>query len=121
MELRVGRAKRMCAIYEPTGDLRRVARRLQRGDKVRAYGGVRRPSRLHPKILNVERFDLLGLAGGRPRRDILRGTYIASPRANRHLTKPLTRFGNEVGGRPSPAVEEWLDELRRPRVLVRSR
>lgn len=117
--LRSDGTKRLCAVYEPTGDLKRVARRLRKGDTIRAYGGVRRPTSVHPKVLNVERIDVLRLAG----RDcgLVRGTYVASPRANRHLSKPLIRHGNEVPGSGSEEVQGWLVEGVRPvRALARS-
>jgi tRNA(Ile2)-agmatinylcytidine synthase len=101
-----------CAVYEPTGDLRRAARLLSEGDRIKAYGGVRRPSSAHPKVLNVERIDVLSPSrGGR----LARGTYIASPRANRHLTKPFARYGRDAARRRSPAVEGWLAPPARPR------
>jgi tRNA(Ile2) C34 agmatinyltransferase TiaS len=99
--------KRRCAVYEPTGDLRRVARMLRDGDFIRAYGGVRRPSTSHPKVLNVEKIEVISLAKGKDR-PILCGTYIASPRANRHLTKPLVRYGREMNGRACPETAGWL-------------
>jgi tRNA(Ile2)-agmatinylcytidine synthase len=111
-------AKRLCAVYEPTGDLRRVARRLMEGDAVRVYGGVRRATSIHPKVLNVEKLDVLGLARSGASREIVRGTYVSSPRANRHLTKPLVRYGREVPGRRSPKVGGWLSEEVRPALAL---
>jgi tRNA(Ile2)-agmatinylcytidine synthase len=112
-----GRTRRVAA-YEPTGDLRRVARLLKPGDRVRAYGGVRRPSSKHPSILNLEKLEVLRLRGkGRP---LVKGTYISSPRANRHLTKPLIRHGREVFG-TSPPIDGWLRTARSERALARSR
>jgi tRNA(Ile2)-agmatinylcytidine synthase len=96
-----------CAAYEPTGDLRRVARMLRNGDHIRAYGGVRRPSTSHPKILNVEKIEVISLAKGEDRQ-LVRGIYIASPRANRHLTKPFARYGREMAGKASPEAKGWL-------------
>jgi tRNA(Ile2)-agmatinylcytidine synthase len=96
-----------CAVYEPTGDLRRVARMLRTGDLIRAYGGVRRPSALHSRVLNVEKIETISLAKSRDRH-LVRGIYIASPRANRHLTKPLARYGREVAGQASPRTSMWL-------------
>ena len=108
--------RRTLAAYEPTGDLRRMARLLVPGDKIRAYGGVRRASTVHPAILNVEKFELLGRAKGGSR--LHRGTYISSPRANRHLTKPLIRYGREDLQRAGQA-DGWLGpEATRP--LVRA-
>jgi tRNA(Ile2)-agmatinylcytidine synthase len=90
-----GRQPFRCAAYEPTGDLRRASKLLTPGDRIRVYGGVRKPTSLHPKILNLERFDVLSLR--RPGSKLRKGAYIASPRANRHLTKPLSRYGLELG------------------------
>ncbi len=120
--IRSGRIEHLCAVYEPTGDLRRIARRLREGDTVRVYGGVRKATPVHPKVLNVERLDVLKLARHRSETGIVRGTYAASPRANRHLTKPLIRYGNEIPGRRYVEVEGWLaEEVRQTRVLARSR
>jgi tRNA(Ile2)-agmatinylcytidine synthase len=102
-----GRHKWPCAVYEPTGDLRREAKLLREGDRVRAYGGVRRPTSVHTKVLNVEKLEVLSLSKG-SKRGLVRGTYISSPRANRHLTKPLARYGREIEGRPSPSASGWL-------------
>lgn len=111
--------KRLVAAYEPTGDLRRTVALLKAGDEVRVYGGVRRPSSLHPKILNMERMDVRRLSSKQSA--LVRGSYIASPRANRHLTKPLCRYGREVHG-VQPERGEWLSvSARSQRVPVRSR
>lgn len=45
-----------CACYEPTAELRKYAMSLIPGDIVEVGGGVRKPTALHPKILNVEYF-----------------------------------------------------------------
>jgi tRNA(Ile2)-agmatinylcytidine synthase len=108
ISIRSGRIRHLCAVYEPTGDLRRVARRLKEGDAARFYGGVRKATSIHPKVLNVERMDVLKLAQRGPRTGVVCGTYVASPRANRHLTKPLIRYGNEVPGVRIGEVEGWL-------------
>jgi tRNA(Ile2)-agmatinylcytidine synthase len=110
--------KRRVAAYEPTGDLRRTCRLLRPGDKVRAYGGVRRPSSRHPSILNLEKLEVVRLAG--TNRVLVKGSYIASPRANRHLTKPLIRHGREVFG-AAPPIDGWLATARSERALARSR
>lgn len=85
-----GGDQRHVAAYEPTGDLSRTVRRLKKGDVIRAFGGVRRGTSLHPKILNLEKLEVLSSKGGLPT-----GIYMSSPRANRHLTKPLIRYGRE--------------------------
>jgi len=120
--LRCGASKHPCAVYEPTGDLKRMARRLTEGDTIRVYGGVRKSTTIHPKILNVERLDVLKLARPGGGVGIVPGIYAASPRANRHLTKPLIRHGNEVPGLELAGVEGWISKEARPtRVFVRSR
>jgi tRNA(Ile2)-agmatinylcytidine synthase len=111
--------KRYAAAYEPTGDLRRTVRLLRPGDKVRAFGGVRRATTLHPKMLNLEKLEVISSARRKPH--IPKGTYLSSPRANRHLTKPLIRYGRESPGK-SPPVDHWLEsEVIQPRVRAGSR
>ncbi len=123
-----------CAVYEPTG-LSAIAQRLRKGDKVRVGGGVRKASRKHPRVLNVEYIHVLELAEDRlllnplcicgkrlksagkdkgykceycnykgfrdkevvtiKRSDIEERLYIPLPKAHRHLTKPLHRYGLE--------------------------
>ena len=104
--LRSADGRRTAAAYEPTGDLRRAAKLLAPGDLVRAYGGVRRATSLHPTVLNMEKFELHSM--GTKRSTIRKGTYISSPRANRHLTKPLIRYGHEVLTRQKE-VAGWLE------------
>jgi tRNA(Ile2)-agmatinylcytidine synthase len=117
-----GGLKRLCAFYEPTGDLRRTAKRLARGDRVRLSGGVRRATSAHEKVLNVEKMEVLSLARSAPNRTLVRGTYISSPRANRHLTKPLVRYGAETVGATPPGMPGWLEgPAIPPKALARSR
>lgn len=94
---------RVAAAYEPTGDLRRAAKLLRTGDRIRAFGGVRRGTTLHPPVLNMEKFQVLSRGTVLPR-----GIFISSPRANRHLTKPLIRYGREDLRKSGP-VEGWLE------------
>jgi tRNA(Ile2)-agmatinylcytidine synthase len=49
------------AVYEPAGDLLRMARMLMRGDKVRLFGGVRRATSKHPAILNIEKIEVVSV------------------------------------------------------------
>ena len=106
--------KLLAAAYEPTGDLRRTARLLQPGDRIRALGGVRRGPSLHPAVLNMEKFEVFS----KGRTGLPKGVYISSPRANRHLTKPLTRYGREDSGRAEP-FSGWLEPApTRPLVLA---
>ena len=106
ISLRVGRRDRPAAAYEPTGDLRRTAKLLRLGDRVRAFGGVRRGTSLHPAVLNLEKFEFRSPAG--TKRGLPRGTFISSPRANRHLTKPLIRYGREDCG-DEAEVRGWFE------------
>ena len=100
--------KRVAAAYEPTADLKRTARLLQAGDRVRMFGGVRRATSLHPKVLNLEKFELLAAASRNG--PLHEGVYISSPRANRHLTKPLIRYGRE-NHTAAGVVQGWLDPV----------
>jgi len=139
-----------CMVYEPSGDLRRVARLLRPGHLVRVSGGVRRATSRNPAVVNVEKIDVLSTstqsikasprcaacgsgmksegrgkgyqckkcghksggagAAGAPRAALSaidRGTYLPSPRAQRHLTKQLIRYGNESVGNQD-VVEGWV-------------
>jgi tRNA(Ile2)-agmatinylcytidine synthase len=51
-----------CAAYEPTGDLRKVARDLIIGDSVEVYGAVRKSSAAKPLTINLEKINILELA-----------------------------------------------------------
>jgi len=41
------------------------------------------------------------------KRNLKRGLYIASPRSQRHLTKPLCRYGREKSGMPKELIKDW--------------
>ncbi len=111
--------KRFAAAYEPTGDLRRTVRLLRPGDRIRTFGGVRRATSLHPKMLNLEKLEVISSGGRWP--SLPKGTYISSPRANRHLTKPLIRYGFENHKR-GEVVDGWLaSEPTLPTMPARSR
>lgn len=105
-----GGQKRAIAAYEPSGDLRRSAKLLRNGDTVRAFGGVRRATVRHSKILNLEKLEVK-----HAQRGLEAGAYAPSPRANRHLTKPLIRYGREVYEEAKP-VDGWLEPAMQRRV-----
>jgi len=44
------------------------------------------------------------------------GRYVASPRAHRHLTKPLVRYGRETAGERYPRIEGWISTSPTPSV-----
>jgi tRNA(Ile2)-agmatinylcytidine synthase len=136
-----------CMVYEPSGDLRRVARLLLLGDRARVYGGVRRSSSKNPVVVNVEKIDVFDVSrktvqpnprcvvcGSRMKsegrekgfqcgkcghrsletrrgkevvRQIHPGTYLPSPRGQRHLTKQLVRYGRELTGSYS-LIDCWV-------------
>lgn len=137
-----------CAAYEPTGRFRNEAMLLVEGDEVRLCGGVRRASKTHPRTLNLEKMELLKLAGagryaaphcpkcgkrmgseGRGKgygcphcgfrnreatkvfvsspRGIRPGKYLPPPRAHRHLTKPLCRYGLERNWTDAALFQPW--------------
>jgi len=161
LELRVDDSTVSCMVYEPSGDLRRVARLLVPGDSVRVSGGVRRASSKNPVVVNVERIDVLSLSHpaikanprcvvcgsgmksegigkgyqckkcGRKSAEPARarkapkaaatrihtGTYLPSPRAQRHLTKQLIRYGREMSGTQA-LIEGWMKPPSAPRLEV---
>jgi tRNA(Ile2)-agmatinylcytidine synthase len=138
-----------CAAYEPTGALRKVARKLIVGDRLEVYGAVRKPSAGKPLTINLEKIRVLALApkitlqnpacpecgkrmesmgkeqGFRCKRcgrryedarkvqpeverELKTGLYVTSTRSQRHLTKPLRRYGLEKHGAPaSGMIENW--------------
>jgi tRNA(Ile2)-agmatinylcytidine synthase len=125
-----------CAAYEPTGDLRKIARELQVGDGVEVYGAVHKATSSEPLTINLEKINILSLATkilqenpvcpncgkhlksmgknqgfrcekcGNKYADLKKtethvprtlktGLYVTSTRSQRHLTKPLRRYGQE--------------------------
>jgi tRNA(Ile2) C34 agmatinyltransferase TiaS len=95
--------------------LKRAAKLLAPVDRNIAFGGIRRGTKRHPTILNMEKFELLSAPG---RGNLLKGIYISSPRANRHLTKPLIRYGRDDHSTPR-LLDGWLEPAAtRPLVLA---
>jgi tRNA(Ile2)-agmatinylcytidine synthase len=125
-----------CAAYEPTGELRKVARELLEGDEVEVCGAVRRAQGGKPLTLNLEKINILSLSPKMTHRNPLcpscgkgmesmgkgqgfrckkcgakleaaekvvialprglkLGLHFTSTRSQRHLTKPLRRYGQE--------------------------
>jgi tRNA(Ile2)-agmatinylcytidine synthase len=50
-----------CAAYEPTGDLRKIARELFVGDSVEVYGAVNKATATKPLTINLEKINALKL------------------------------------------------------------
>jgi tRNA(Ile2)-agmatinylcytidine synthase len=138
-----------CAAYEPTGDLRKIARELAVGDELEVVGAVHKASQTKPTTINLEKIRVLSLAqkthsqnppcpncGKRLKsmgknqglrcercgnkypemkksetalpRTLKEGLYATSTRSQRHLTKPLRRYGQEkqcCGG--GELIEGW--------------
>jgi len=125
-----------CAAYEPTGDLRKIARELLVGDEVEVYGAAHKATKNKPLTINLEKINILSLTsqtklqnplcpicgkhlksmgknqgfrcekcGGKyadlkkeelvVSRNLKAGLYVTSTRSQRHLTKPLRRYGLE--------------------------
>lgn len=148
-ELKDDSAKVDCAAYEPTGDLRKVARELQVGDFIEVCGAVNKATKIKPLTINLEKITILALtqnivaenplcpncgkhlksmgknqglrcekcgnrfAGLKKKeklipRSLREGLYVTSTRSQRHLTKPLRRYGQEKQAtQPKPMIEEW--------------
>ncbi len=138
-----------CAAYEPTGDLRKVARELLVGDGVEVYGAVHKATASKPLTINLEKINILKLTqktltenpvcpncrkhlksmgknqgmrcekcGGKYNdlkktefvvpRAIKLGLYVTSTRSQRHLTKPLCRYGQEkLDNLNFSMISEW--------------
>jgi len=137
-----------CAAYEPTGTLRKVAKKLIAGDLIEAYGGVRQASSKHPVTINLEKIRILKLApkisffnpkcphcskrmksmgkekgfrcdkcgfrssklkkvSVKNKRVLKKGLYITSQRSQRHLTKPILRYGREKANAPKKMIVNW--------------
>ncbi|MGQ9479652.1 MAG: TiaS agmantine-binding domain-containing protein [Thermoproteota archaeon] len=128
-----GKADIPCAVFSPTGRLKKVALMIEPGDIIKVCGGVKEHE--GSLTLNVEKIEVLSLSEKTERRPPLcpvcgkrsksRGLrqgfqcekcgitllkpelvkiernlevgvpYLPSPRAHRHLTKPLKRYGRE--------------------------
>ena len=125
-----------CAAYEPTGNLRKIARELTVGDCVEVYGAVHKATSNKPLTINLEKINILKLQPktlqqnplcpdcgkhlksmgknqgfrcekcGKKYPDLKKGEFIVprsiqpglhvtSTRSQRHLTKPLRRYGQE--------------------------
>lgn len=54
------KAKTACAVYKPTG-LTTITSRLIKGDLVKVGGGIRKASKNHKRIMNIEFFEILEL------------------------------------------------------------
>jgi tRNA(Ile2)-agmatinylcytidine synthase len=50
-----------CAAYEPTGRFRDIVRKLEPGDRVRGFGGMRAAGSEIPRTLNLEKLEVLKL------------------------------------------------------------
>jgi tRNA(Ile2)-agmatinylcytidine synthase len=138
-----------CAAYEPTGNLRKIARELSVGDSVEAYGAAHKATKSKPLTINLEKINILNLAtktllenplcpkcgkrlksmgknqgfrcekcGGKYRdlkkkelsvpRMLKAGLYVTSTRSQRHLTKPLRRYGQEKHDAAAlRLIDEW--------------
>jgi len=138
-----------CAAYEPTGNLRKIVRKLIVGDSIEVYGAVHKPTQSKPLTINLEKINILNLASktvienplcpncgkrlksmgknqglrcekcGAKYGDLTKkesalprtlnvGLYVTSTRSQRHLTKPLRRYGLEKHHYESkPLIESW--------------
>ena len=140
-----------CAAYEPTGDLRKIARELIVGDTVEVYGAVHKATATKPLTINLEKINILNLTQEKQQenplcpncgkrlksmgknqglrcekcgsrfanlkkketlisRAVKTGLYVTSTRSQRHLTKPLRRYGQEKSDASScHIISGWHD------------
>ena len=138
-----------CAAYEPTGDLRKIARELFIGDTVEVYGAIHKATSTKPLTINLEKINILSLVQRKQQenpfcpncgkrlksmgknqgmrcekcgskfvdlkkkealipRAVTARLYLTSTRSQRHLTKPLRRYGQEKHDASScQIISEW--------------
>ncbi len=138
-----------CAAYEPTGDLRKIARELMIGDTIDVCGATHKATETKPLTINLEKITIQTLiqkletenpmcptcgkhlksmgknqgfrcekCGGKYAdlkkkestvpRSVEVGLYITSTRSQRHLTKPLRRYGQEkTDASTNRLIDEW--------------
>lgn len=136
-----------CMVYEPASKLRFTTLSLIKGDIIEVGGGVRKASKKHTRVINVEyikpinlvkearknpichgkRMKSLGRDKGfrcevcgkrlginakiteKIERDLEEGkVYLPPPRSQRHLTKPLQRYGLEKSNGAIKLVDNWI-------------
>lgn len=138
-----------CAVYEPSGGLRKIALQLTIGDLVEIGGGMRRRSVKHESVLNIEYLRVIKLdkkvvllnplcnrckkrmtSNGRGKgfkctgcgerlmnvekiienipRKVKRALYLPPESSQRHLAKPMQRYGMEKRGGFVRPTGEWF-------------
>jgi tRNA(Ile2)-agmatinylcytidine synthase len=100
-----------CAAYEPTGDLRKIARELVIGDTLEVYGAARKATKSKPLTINLEKINVLSLA---PK------TLLENPLCP-NCGKRLKSMGKNQGFRCEKCGGKFADlrktELTTPRIL----
>ncbi|MFA7397564.1 MAG: tRNA(Ile)(2)-agmatinylcytidine synthase [Candidatus Bathyarchaeia archaeon] len=137
-----------CAAYEPTGNLRKIAKELKVGDEVQVFGATHKATDIKPLTINLEKigiskltqiirlenpvcpncgkrlksmgktqgfrcekckekFSNLKKKGTTTPRSIKLGLYVTSPRSQRHLTKPIRRYGQEKKNFTTRLIDNW--------------
>lgn len=97
-----------CAAYEPSKSFRRVARALRPGDRIRAYGAVRRV----PRTLNLEKLEVLAL--GPHRVKVANPTCPGCYRSMKSVGQRAGYRCRPCGTRAAPGAAEFVV---RPRSL----
>ena len=99
-----------CAAYEPTGNLRKIARELIVGDSVEVYGAVHKPTQSKPLTINLEKINILNLAP----KTILENPICPS------CGKRLKSMGKNQGFRCEKCGEESADLTKKESPLPRT-
>jgi len=98
--------KANCAVYKPTG-LTTLASKLIKGDLIRVGGAVRKASKNHERILNIEFFEVLKLE---------RNLFSANPlctKCNKHMKSRGTDQGYECKKCGQMSSNKILEEIPR--------
>ncbi len=80
-----------CGVYKPT-KITKVADNLIAGDIIRVGGGIRKASKNHVRVFNIEFLDVISKYNLEISRKIQPKFYLPTVSAHRHLTRPYQRI-----------------------------
>jgi tRNA(Ile2)-agmatinylcytidine synthase len=99
-----------CAAYEPTGNLRKIARELIIGDQVKVHGAVHKSTASKPLTINLEKINILRLASK---------TQLENPFCP-HCKKRLKSMGKSQGYRCEKCRGKFADLTKKETSVPRS-
>ncbi len=99
-----------CAAYEPTGDLRKIARDLVVGDSVEVYGAVHKATVTNPLTINLEKINII---------KIMPHVIYENPLCP-NCSKRLKSMGKGQGFRCEKCNVKYADLKKNPLALTRT-